>query len=427
MAFLEQTKAYGSVPGLDSIRNLMHELQDVQEQLAIVHIAGTNGKGSVGAMVERVLREAGYRTGRFVSPAVFSYREIIQCNGEPISEQDFAELTGRVQAVCEHLTKRGLPHPTAFEVETAIAFLYFVQSDCELVLLEVGMGGRLDATNLIQSPVCSVITTISMDHMAFLGDNLAAIAAEKAGIIKAHCPVVSACQKAEAAEVLGKRAKSLHAKLFFAREEQMTEVSYDCRGLSFLWRGTAKLWIPLTGAAQLHNAACALEALEVLSRHCGYRRISEEIVAAGLRKVRWEGRFELISEEPTVILDGAHNEDAALALRQTLENCFTNRRILYIIGVLADKEHEKILRIMLPLADRVYTVTPDSERALPAEALAAEAKKYHSGVQAMEQVADAVRRALQESEPDDVILAFGSLSYLKEVKEAFRDLQQHEH
>lgn len=420
---IEETKKYGSVPGLESITQLMHRLGDVQERIPIIHIAGTNGKGSVGAMVERVLRQAGYVTGRYASPAVFAYREIIQQNGEMISEEDFGLCAGQVFEACEDMVAQGLPHPTSFEVETAIAFVYFASIACDAVLLEVGMGGRLDATNLISKPICSIITTISMDHMSFLGDSLTAIAGEKAGIIKPGCAVVSSAQKPEVSQVIRTVAQEQNAPLWMAEPEELTGLSYDITGMTFSRKGKG-YHLPLTGQAQVQNAACALLALEVLRDHCGYEQVTEEVMEAGLARVRWPGRFEVLSQKPLVVIDGAHNEDAAWNLRRTVENCFTNRRITYIIGVLADKEYEKILQIMLPLADRVFAVTPDSPRALPAAKLAETARRYHPQVTAVENPGEAYEMAQKDSAPEDVILAFGSLSYLKEivaVKELHRD------
>ena len=418
---IEETKKYGSVPGLTSITELMHRLGDVQDTLPILHIAGTNGKGSVGAMVEQALRQAGYMTGRYASPAVFEYREMIQWNGQMISEEDFADCAGRVFAACEEMTAQGFMHPTSFEVETAIAFVYFAEMPCDAVLLEVGMGGRLDATNLLKKPVCSVITTISMDHMAFLGDSLPSIAMEKAGIIKRECPVVSAMQKPEVLEVVRARAAALAAPLWIADPQELSDCVYDVTGMKFKRRGIP-YHLSLVGSAQLQNASCALQTLEVLQKHCGYEKLTEDNVSQAMTEVHWPGRFEAIAENPLVIIDGARNEDAALILRKTVENCFTNRRITYIIGVLADKEYDKILRIMLPLAERVYTVTPDSPRALPAGKLAEVAGRYHNHVISIESPAEAYRMARLSCEKGDVILAFGSLSYLKEVKEAVKKI-----
>lgn len=424
-AFLEETKQYGSVLGLDSIRALMDKLSNVQDELPVIHVAGTNGKGSTCAMLASILQEAGLRVGRYSSPAVFSYEEIYQINGEPISHESYAGCMAQVKNACERLMAEGEPHPTSFEIETAIAFLYFAQENCDLVLLEVGMGGATDATNVIRKPVCAVLTDISRDHMGFLGETLTEIAEIKAGIIKEGVPVVSAEQQPEAMTVISKVAEQRQAKLIVAKTERIQNVSYDADRMKLTLLGRERrqkmeYQLGLTGAYQARNALLAVTVAEVL-RLSGYP-VTERAVADGLMYAVWSGRFETIHRKPRIIIDGAHNEDAAKQLRATIENCFTNEPITYIIGVLADKEHEKMLQLLLPYAGRVYTVTPHNPRALPGETLCAEARKYHSDVTNMESVQAAVESAVMGAGEEDVILAFGSLSYLCEVKEAVQSL-----
>ncbi|MDE7061804.1 MAG: bifunctional folylpolyglutamate synthase/dihydrofolate synthase [Lachnospiraceae bacterium] len=434
LAFLEETRGYGSVLGLDNIRGLMEELGNVQEELAVIHIAGTNGKGSVGAMLDAVLRQAGYRVGRYSSPAVFSYEEIWQINGVPITREAYAYHMERVRAACQRCVNQGRPHPTAFEIETALAFLFFQAENCDVVLLETGLGGSMDATDVISHPVCSVITSVSRDHMAFLGDTLSEIAEAKAGIIKEGCPVVSAWQQAEVLTVLQRVSKECHAPLTVASSERLSGISYDVKGLRLAYEGIGEVSVHLTGAYQIPNAACALETLLQLIR-LGYK-IMPDAIRNGLSQVRWNGRMEHVSDWPDIFLDGAHNEAAARSLAETIENCFTNCRITYIIGVLADKEYGKMLSVLLPYCGRVYTVTPDNPRALPAQELAECARailREREGedtvnipsVIAAPDVAFAVREALRDADPGDVILAWGSLSYLAEAKkcvaEAARD------
>ena len=439
-AFLEKAKQYGSVLGLASICDLMAELDNVQETLSVIHVAGTNGKGSTCTMIAEVLKEAGYLVGRYSSPAVFFYEEIYQINGEPIPQDDYAVCMEAVKASCERLIAVGKPHPTAFEIETALAFLYFAKKQCDFVVLETGMGGATDATNLISSPICSVLTDISRDHMGFLGDSLAEIAGVKAGIIKQGRPVVTVCQKPEAMTVIEERARQMKAKLILAKEERICSIRYDADGMELVCVGSRRerllpkedgqavragaeelcLQLSLTGAHQVRNALLALTVAETL-HDMGYH-ISKEHVLKGFENTRWAGRFETIHREPRIIIDGAHNEGAAEKLRDTIENCFTNQPITYIIGVLADKEHEKMLELLLPYAGKVYTVTPDNPRALSGEALYLEAKKYHSNVICADSVGQAVRCAVANAGSGEVILAFGSLSYLGQVKEAVEQL-----
>lgn len=381
----------------------------------MIHVAGTNGKGSVCAMLASILQEAGYLVGRYSSPAVFVYEEIYQVNGKPIAPSDFAECAAAVSDACEVIAAEGQPHPTVFEIETAIAFLYFEKCGCELVVLETGMGGATDATNLITKPLCSVLTSISMDHMGFLGDTIEAIATVKAGIIKKGCPVVSVLQKPEAMEVIERYADKMGSGLRIADAKEAMHVCYDAKELHFDYPGLGYVTLGLTGSYQRENAVLAIEtAWQLASGGC---RISNEQILNGLQKARWPGRFETIWEVPHIIIDGAHNEDAAKKLQLTIENCFTNTPITYIIGVLADKEYEKILQILLPYARRVYTVTPDNPRALLGEKLCAKAQKFHSDVHAEKSVALAVEHATAGALEGEVILAFGSLSYLAQLKE----------
>lgn len=429
--FRKKAEALGSVPGLTNIRNLMEELGNVQDGLSIIHVAGTNGKGSVCAMLESILRRAGYRTGRYSSPAVFCYEERYQVNGINISKEELSSVMEEVAAACGRMTGRGVAHPTLFEIETAAAFLWFFRKNCRVVILETGMGGALDATNIIRKPLCSVITSVSMDHMAFLGGTPEKIAAEKAGIIKEGCPVVTVKQQPGVHEVLRQVCEKMHTDMLEADTGKISNVHYEGEYLVFDWGKMQRIELSLLGAYQPENAVCVIETIQRLKGlKTGYVRqeapihrefeISESDIRFGLKTVSWPGRFQIINRTPLVVLDGAHNEDAAKKLRKTLEMGFTNRKIIYIIGVLADKEYEKILQCMLPLADRVYTVTPDNPRALPGELLCEEAKKYHGHVQFASGIGTALSLALKdaermEQEAETMILAFGSLSYLGEL------------
>ena len=412
----------GSILGLASIENLMKELGNVQEKLRIIHIAGTNGKGSVGAFIERVLIEAGYRVGRYTSPAVFDPMEVWKINLNNMSHEAYARILSQVKEACDRLTEKGMEHPTIFEVETAMAFLYFYQENCDYVLLEVGMGGRTDATNLIKAPVCSVLTSISMDHMQFLGNTQEEIAYAKAGIIKEGCPVVSVNQKEEVMRVIRTEAEKLHAPLFPTDETKVSEKKAAIKNLSFMYEGLGHVTTKLTGSYQLENCLLAITVLRDILK------VKDDAILQGIAKTVWPGRFECIGEHPLFIIDGAHNEDAAIKLAASLENYFTNTPITYIIGVLADKEHKKVLQTMMPLADHVYTVTPDNRRAMSADDLKAEAEQVITGlwnhnkdrkpeVISCGSVKEAVSLAKKTTPEDGVILAFGSLSYLSELKD----------
>lgn len=413
--FADSTKKYGSILGLESIRNLMQELGNIQEQLHIIHVAGTNGKGSVCAFLSAALTEVGYRVGRYNSPAVFERREVFRIGETMISKEEYAAVFERVQTACEVLTKRGCPHPTVFEVETAAAFLWFYEKKCDLVLLETGMGGETDATNLITHPVCSVLTSIGMDHMQYLGNTIEEIAKVKAGIIKKGCPVVALKQGDSVCEVIKNKAEECGSRCVLVEVPQyMQEAPIWGTTLQDVHYGSVHT--ALGGVWQRENLSLALAVLKLLEES-GYP-ITKEAVQGGIAKTIWHGRYEVLQTEPLFIIDGAHNPIAAKRLKETIEKDFTNREIIYIIGVLADKEHEKMLRLLLPEAKAVFTVTPDSPRALDGEILAKEARKYADNIWYVPDIGKAVKMAKETAKESDVILAVGSLSYLKEVKKA---------
>ena len=436
----QQIGKSGSILGLESIQNLMRELSDVQEKLNIIHIAGTNGKGSVGAFLESVLMEAGYKVGRYTSPAVFDPLEVWRINQTNISREDYARIFEQVKAACDSMVSKGMPHPTIFEVETAMAFVWFYENSCDYVLLEVGMGGRTDATNLITHPVCSVLASISLDHMQFLGNTVEEIALVKAGIIKENCPVVTTSQgryRDRILPVIWKVAEEKQAPLFISDPVEAVLLEDTPEQLRFSCPLAGTITLSMAGSYQIENAMLAIHVLKDVLK------IKDSVICSGMAKTKWPGRFEVIHRNPWVILDGAHNEDAAVKLAMAVENYFTNKPITYIIGVLADKEHAKVLKAMLPYAGAVYTVTPDNPRAMTAEKLAEEAVGIVSDlykerqqknenmqvitileqkpeVKACHSITEAVEQALAHTATDGVILAFGSLSYLKEVKQTIQ-------
>ncbi len=422
--FLDETGKLGSVLGLESIRELMNELGNVQEKLNVIHVAGTNGKGSVCAMVATVLQEAGYRVGMYTSPAVFGRREQYQVNGQLISEQEFAEIFTSVRNACDRIKAKGGQQPTLFEVETAAAFLYFYRQRCQAVLLETGMGGALDATNIIRKPLVSVLTSISMDHMKFLGNSLEEIARVKAGIIKENgfAAAVRPGQE-QVRKILEEVCRKKKAVLVYAEKEKAQNMHMEKEFLCFSYQEYGEIRLSMQGAYQIENGICAIEALEVLRKQ-GFQ-IGTSHIRQGLEKARWAGRFSRLSQKPLVMIDGAHNEDAAKKLRETLKIGFTNYKIIYIIGVLADKEYDKMLRIMMPLAWKVFTVTPNHPRALDGAVLAQKAKEYHSDVVCCGTISEAASQAFdcagnETAEEKVMILAFGSLSYLGEIREIVR-------
>ena len=423
IAYLEDIKKYGSIPGLESITELLDRMGNPQDQLKIIHIAGTNGKGSILAMLESVLRANGYRTGRYHSPVLFDVKEAFQVNEAWISMEQLCVEIEKVKAAAESMVKAGFAHPTSFEVETAAAFSYFKDADVDIVLLETGMGGRLDATNVIKNPLVEILASISMDHMQFLGDTIEKIAAEKAGIIKKESNVVLYPSSEVVEGVVKRVCDEQMASYTMALEKHITieEHPFGKQQFSYV-SASGRSWehmkIRLLGEHQIKNAITALEVMECLMKSLS---LEEKKIYEGMEQAKWPGRLEIIGEKPMIIRDGAHNEDAAKQLSVFLEKNFTNKRIFYIIGVLRDKEYEKVLAQMAPYGTAVYTVTPDNPRGLGAEALAECARQYYPQVYAVGNVKKAVTMAMEAAEPEDMILIFGSLSFMKETEELKND------
>lgn len=415
--YLDEMAKYGSVLGLDSMRQMLTLLDNPQDDLKFVHLAGTNGKGSVLAYLSTVLKEAGYLVGRYISPTLFSYRERIQVNEEYIEKEALARLTSLAAKAAEEMTKSGFAHPTAFEMETALAFLYFKEKSCDIVILETGLGGLEDATNVIRTTVMAVITPISMDHMAFLGNTLTKIAENKAGIIKEGCQTVSVLQKPEAMAVIERACSNKNSPLTIADSNSAAMITYDMETQTFSYGGFSDLQIKLAGEHQIRNAVLAVTALKELEKS-GYL-VGESELRAGLLKTKWEGRFSVVSKAPVFIIDGAHNTDAAAVLKKSLEMYFTNRRIFYIMGIFKDKEYEEIVRITVPGAAHIMTVqTPGNNRALDADELTKVIRKYNPSVETVRNIDKAVNKSLEMAGKDDVIIAFGSLSFLGEITKA---------
>ena len=445
--YLDELSKYGSVLGLDAIRGLLRELGNPQDGLRFIHIAGTNGKGSVLAYTSTILSEAGYRVGRYVSPTVISYLERIQVDGALISEEMFAEMTSKVTDAIARLEEAGEPVPTVFEAETAIAFLYFRETQCDLVVLEAGLGGALDATNIVRNTVCAVFSSISRDHLGVIGNTIEEIAENKAGIIKPGCTVISAVQIPAVTEILRRRAAENKCPFKQAEPDHVQVLHSDCRGTLLSYKEFDRIDTVMAGIYQVENLITALEVLHAL-KLLGYA-INDQAVRTGTERTIWPGRFACIGDAPLFILDGAHNEGAALRLRESVEDYFPGHKLILIMGVFRDKDYDAIVRLMCPLASSVYTADlPDRERGLPASELARAARVYCPQTRAYTEyktdmdicgqgitdippgqdnyaayqeasVRWAVASALREAGPDDVILAFGSLSYLHQIKEAY--------
>ena len=418
--YLDEVSKYGSVLGLESIRELLRRLGDPQNELKFIHISGTNGKGSVLAYLSTILSGAGYRTGRYISPTLFSYRERIQVDGEYIEKESLACHGTAIAAAAEDMQKAGLPSPTVFEIETALAFLYFKEKRCDIVTLEVGCGGLLDATNVITTTLMEVIASISMDHTDLLGDTLAKIAAQKAGIIKPDTMVVSAQQKSEAAQVIEDTCKEQHCTLQMVDESKISNVHYGAEGQTFSYKTWENVAISLAGSYQIKNAALALEGVAAL-RKLGYA-LSDQQVREGLLHTAWRGRFTTLRRDPTVIIDGAHNPAAALELKESLERYFPGKTLYFVMGMFKDKDYAQVIDLTAPLARHIITVeTPGNPRAMPARELAEAVGKVNPSVEWADSVAHGVEKALAMAGKEDAVIVFGSLSFLGEAADAVNE------
>lgn len=418
MEFIGRANKFGSVLGLDNIRELLNRLGNPQDRLKIVHIAGTNGKGSTLAFLASVFKEQGYEAGRYVSPASFCYEEKFRINDEIITKEDLCFYMEKIKVTAEEMVRDGKEHPTVFEMETALSFLYFLDRKVDVVLLETGLGGRLDATNVVKYPLCTVIASIGYDHTQYLGSTIEEIAGEKAGILKEGCPAVSYENVAQANIVIQKAAEEKHVPVTFTETRRLAILSEDLDGAEFSYicaDGTEyrNMKISLLGEHQIYNAALALETIQILKKSYVFLLDS---IRKGFKNARWAGRLQRISAVPAVFCDGAHNPDGAKKLLQFLQKNFTNKKIIYIMGVLSDKDYPKMLEIMSPMSDEIYTVTPESDRALPAGTLADAARPFYRNVTEGGNLGECYQKVKKECGQDDVIIVFGTLSFLKELR-----------
>ena len=421
--YMEEISGYGSVLGLTNIRELLERLNHPEQELSIIHVAGTNGKGSVVSYLSTIYGEAGYRVGRYVSPTICKYRERIQINNRYIEKEDFAEGVTLLQGVIEQMVSDGLPHPTPFEVETALALWYYKRQNCDLVILECGLGGGEDATNAIENKICTVFTSISRDHMGILGDSLEEIARTKAGIMAKGILAVSITQEAGVEQVLRAEALKAGAEFVLADATKATITESSLEKQVFSYEDYKNLEVTLAGEHQVSNAVLALKVIEALQEK-GFR-VSQEAVIQGFAKTRWIGRFTTIQKNPHIIIDGAHNEDAAKKLAKLLKQQLCDKKVIFLMGVFKDKEYEKIVKETAPLASQIITFTiPDNERSLSGMELAYTVREYNENVTAADSMKEALEMALLLAGEDDVILAFGSLSFLGRMMELMEEMKK---
>ena len=413
MRFIHEKVWQGSKPGLSRTRELLEKMGDPQKSLRFVHVAGTNGKGSVSAMLASILRAAGYTTGLYTSPFIARFNERMQVNGVPITDAELADIT----AFCAPLALEMADRPTEFELVTAVAMEFFRRHGCGAVVLETGLGGRLDSTNVIASPVCSVIMNIGLDHTKELGDTVEKIAAEKAGILKPGRPAVCYDLPASVRAVFEKKAGETGSPLVFSDFTRLVPLDNSRAGQSFSYNSFSDLRLPLLGRHQLKNAAVALDTVATL-RQSGLA-ISDEAVRDGLSSVVWPARFEILSETPYFVVDGGHNPQCAETVAENLRVYFPDQRRVLLIGVLADKDYARLADILDPLADEYVTIAPDNPRALPAELLAEHLSRFGKPVTACQTIEDGVKTALSRAGTDGMVCSVGSLYTAGRVRACF--------
>ncbi|MCR4652026.1 MAG: bifunctional folylpolyglutamate synthase/dihydrofolate synthase [Lachnospiraceae bacterium] len=430
LEYMDECAAYGIVPGLDNMRELMHRLSDPQDALKFIHIAGTNGKGSIVANISSVLSGVGIRTARYTSPAVFDYRERYEINGRMISRNKLASYISLLRDICDRMVEDGYPHPTQFEIETAIAFKYFYDSKAEIVLLETGMGGTLDATNIVTTTLMEVMAHIDLDHMQYLGETLREIASCKAGIIKPDTVVVTGPQSEEVSAVIRETSDRLNCSLCEVYPDNITGIRLLKNKRRFRLIGLPSQFgipegtvyeTPLMGSCQVENTAVAVAALFCLKNRYGKEiirlgRLTADRIRDELALVEWRGRFQKVNDKPLLIIDGAHNVDAAMRLRETVDELYHDRRKIYIVGMFRDKPVKEVLDIMIKDGEMVFTVaTPGNKRALESVKLAQIAGEINPNTTSCDSVEEAVEMAGLMAGDTGVIICFGSLAYLSRV------------
>ena len=412
--YIHSLEKFGIKPGMERIRALCRELGNPQDKLKVIHVAGTNGKGSTSTMISNILRKSGYDTGLFISPYVTDFRERIQYNGNMIEKNELAECVEKVKNAIDNLSVQGI-QPTEFEAVTAAAFLYFEKKKCDFVVLEVGLGGRLDSTNVILAPFVSVITSISLDHTAILGDTIEEIAAEKCGIIKFGAEtVVYPFQDENAMEIIKKTCDEKCNSLRIPDVSRLKTVEERLEGTVAVYDGV-EFTLPLAGEHMVYNACTAIEAVRSLSR-LGIH-ISDEAVATGIEASAMPARTELIKKKPVVILDGGHNEGCAAVLSGFIEKHLCGKRIIMVSSMMADKDFSAYLSMVARYADTFIATKADVPRAMSSAELAENAKAYCRNCYDIPEPSKAITAAHNILQSDDALIVCGSFYLAGEVRD----------
>lgn len=413
LAYLENYTWSKTRYSLDRTRELCARLGDPQKKLKFIHVAGSNGKGSTCAMLASVLKAAGYRTGLYISPYIQTFCERIQINGENIPEQRLAEVTEKMRDAAESMEN----HPSWFEMVTAVAFEYYLEENCDIVVLEVGMGGEFDNTNVIDAPEVAVLTNIGLEHTEYLGDTIEAIAATKSGIIKTGCNVVSYDNVPEVKGVISEIAEKKHAHLVFADPGNIILRQRDLTGQTFDWEDRTYK-IPLLGDHQLKNVSVVMEVIRAM-RSRGWD-ISEEAVKSGLAETVWPARFQVLSKDPLFILDGGHNPQCAEAMTKCLADLFPGQKVDFLLGILSDKDFSQMITILSPFAASFHCIAPENERALRVSILADTIKRSGISTYTYDDLGKAIGAVLQNAaDHGRPAVCFGSLYLAGEILNKF--------
>ena len=419
LRYIEETHKFGVRLGLDNIAKLLELLGNPQDKLKIIHVAGTNGKGSTCSFISTILTESGYKVGLYTSPFLETFTERIRVNGINIPEEDVARIVTIIKSKIEQMVSEGYSYPTEFEIVTAMAFYYYYEQKVDFVALEVGLGGRYDATNVIKNSEVSVITSISLDHIGILGDTVEKIAYEKGGIIKENGTVILYDQSEEVKNVIKQICKEKNATYIEAKFDDIKvknsdiySQTYDC---IIAGERYEDLEIKLIGEHQINNSILALNAIKSLKEKHNLN-ITEDNIKKGLINTKWPGRIEKIKEEPIFIIDGAHNEDGAKSLAKAIEKNFKDKNLTLLIGMLEDKDIDGVIEILIPYFSKVITTTPDNPRAISSDILKEKISQYVDDVVSKPKIKDAVEYTLNNSSKEDIIISAGSLYMIGEVR-----------
>lgn len=426
LAYIDEKDKFGSRLGLESIGKLLELLGDPQEELKCIHIGGTNGKGSTASYLSHALIASGYSVGLFTSPFIERFNERVQINGKDIPDEALGRITGKIKEKADMMVEEGYEHPTTFEIVTAIGFMYFAEERVDYVILEVGLGGRYDSTNIIKKPLASVITTIDYDHIDILGDTLEKIAYQKGGIIKKDSIVISYPQEKEAIKVLRDIAMEMDAKFYLSPVENIEIKSISNSGARFDYKykdyRIEDIEIKMIGEYQVYNASLAITTLFVL-RENGLVAISDEEILEGLKNTKWAGRLEVLSERPIFLIDGAHNVQGIVQLKKALE-FFKYKRLILGMAILKDKDTSKMVELLAPIADVVVATEVDKPRKLDANELGEKIKRYNKNVFVEKDIKKAMDKAIEFATSEDMIIFGGSLYLIGEVRTIFKNFLQ---